>query len=1281
MKVLEEYSLSVRVLGFASFLAATLLTGAAAAEVVITEVMYNPPQGGSCEYLEIHNSGAAPVDISGWMFTSGIDYTFPDGTTMPPGAHFVVCRFVEAIKAAYPSLPAEVLFGDFDGSLANEGERIVLSNPAGTYQEPVIYDDELPWDFLADGFGASLERVCVSADPTLPENWRASPCPASSDAFGGSPGAPGSVAECPPVPPLRRRVLISEVMYHPVLEEALEDHHEFIEIWNGEEEPISLEGWRLVGGATYTFPAGAAIAPGQYRVIAKDRAELAAVAKYGLTEEDLFGDYGGGLDNGGDKVALVDAGGLGIDRMAYDDDAPWPVGADALGAETPWLRPALLPLEAHRYMGHSLERVSLDVSPREVANWAPSPLDGATPGKANASARAAPLPVVAELLANQADGADQLIRANKEVLIQARFSPASPSGAVEIEYFIDDIMGNNDTAPATVPMFDDGQSGGDLASEDDIFSAILPGQPQNSVVRYRIRADRGEGAEIVSPRPTDPNDWHAYFVSPVINTTTRVYQVLISPASWGKMWTNIQSGRASGCSIVQSWDAQVPAVFIHEGRVIDVRVRYQGSRYNRTNGPAISPWPYPRPSTGSLLALSWRIGMPRYNQLEGKSALILNKLTQGCPGYNAGVGYRLYELVDVPGPQTRFIRFHVNGGYYHYMIELEHPDEEMMRRYHDDMARKHPDLPREPVVGHLFKSMGCNCDEGPWGWGDERALNAACGFTKEQRYQYTYERKTHDWDSHAEFISIIEDLNAARRAGIDAMRAYFAERFDMELLLNHMAVMNYSVPFDDMFQNHFLYQRLSDGKWIIFPWDLDQNFGEWKGASASLYMGQQGDVDNRSGWWNYLKDAFLKSYRTEFEDRLLLLNNTVLHPDEISKLVDDVTAQANPQEAASAPGGFSCSFPARAASFKSFALTRFNFINTKLAGVSLNAGADKTAFAGATVQFDASASSPDPGPDVTYEWDNGMQGEKPTFVFEEAGTHVVTLTVTVRKIPFQDAVTITVLPEPALAHKERDGLVVLEAESFAENDRHDARDTWWEADSAQGGFSGAGYMEAKQQRRQSFLTKYAGVAPELRYAIVFQNPGTYRVWLRALSISADADTCYVGLDGEERNNRYAQQFAVDPAGFLWSGDTRLAGPQLLTVSEPGLQLFSVWVRESGQIVDKIILSKDEGFTPSDAGPPESERGPVDGEGTFIRGDADGDWKLNVSDAIAILLHLFAGGTLSCEDPADVDDNGSVELTDAVALLGFLFQHGAEPAPPFPTPGNDTTPDSSPCGDG
>jgi hypothetical protein len=67
---------------------------------------------------------------------------------------------------------------------------------------------------------------------------------------------------------------------------------------------------------------------------------------------------------------------------------------------------------------------------------------------------------------------------------------------------------------------------------------------------------------------------------------------------------------------------------------------------------------------------------------------------------------------------------------------------------------------------------------------------------------------------------------------------------------------------------------------------------------------------------------------------------------------------------------------------------------------------------------------------------------------------------------------------------------------------------------------------------------------------------------------------------------------------------------------------------------------------------------------FRRGDVDGDGRLEVNDAIALLARLFlAGDPLRCEDSADADDDGQLSLSDAIAFLDHLFRAG--PAPPAP----------------
>ena len=84
---------------------------------------------------------------------------------------------------------------------------------------------------------------------------------------------------------------------------------------------------------------------------------------------------------------------------------------------------------------------------------------------------------------------------------------------------------------------------------------------------------------------------------------------------------------------------------------------------------------------------------------------------------------------------------------------------------------------------------------------------------------------------------------------------------------------------------------------------------------------------------------------------------------------------------------------------------------------------------------------------------------------------------------------------------------------------------------------------------------------------------------------------------------------------------------------------------------------------------------------FKRGDASGDGKRNISDALLMLISLFAdpGQRLPCEDVADVDDSGTLEVSDPILLLNFLFLGvPVELKPPYPDCGYDPSIDKLRC---
>jgi hypothetical protein len=84
-------------------------------------------------------------------------------------------------------------------------------------------------------------------------------------------------------------------------------------------------------------------------------------------------------------------------------------------------------------------------------------------------------------------------------------------------------------------------------------------------------------------------------------------------------------------------------------------------------------------------------------------------------------------------------------------------------------------------------------------------------------------------------------------------------------------------------------------------------------------------------------------------------------------------------------------------------------------------------------------------------------------------------------------------------------------------------------------------------------------------------------------------------------------------------------------------------------------------------------------GGFLRGDANADCGVDLSDGVFILNWLFMGGPApGCQDSADGDDNGTIELTDGIYIFNWLFLGG--PLPPDPGPydvGPDPTEDDLP----
>lgn len=187
----NETPIMKRILGFFTALLVTSSVMAQTANLVITEISYNPAESGtdSTEYVELFNNGSSSVDLTGYYFSSGFVYTFPSGS-IAPGGFAVVAVNAAAVENRYG------ITGVYEwtsGGLSNGGEAITLRDNNGVVVDSLIYDDIAPWPANTDGQGASMVLCDVNADNNDGANWSTSSTAAgvtvNGNAVFGSPGA------------------------------------------------------------------------------------------------------------------------------------------------------------------------------------------------------------------------------------------------------------------------------------------------------------------------------------------------------------------------------------------------------------------------------------------------------------------------------------------------------------------------------------------------------------------------------------------------------------------------------------------------------------------------------------------------------------------------------------------------------------------------------------------------------------------------------------------------------------------------------------------------------------------------------------------------------------------------------------------------------------------------------------------------------------------------------------------------------------------------------------
>lgn len=186
---------------FLACLVGVMTLNAQTPDLVISEIMYNPPESNVdvYEYLEIYNNGATAVNLLDYSLF-GVEYVFNSEIILSPGEYLLIAGDSIAFEAAFGLTALQWT----DGALSNGGELLRLLDATGAVVDSVDFDDSFPWASAADGSGASLVLCDFNSDNNDGANWAAANTGTGVISEGVEIfGNPGAASACPTGPIVR----------------------------------------------------------------------------------------------------------------------------------------------------------------------------------------------------------------------------------------------------------------------------------------------------------------------------------------------------------------------------------------------------------------------------------------------------------------------------------------------------------------------------------------------------------------------------------------------------------------------------------------------------------------------------------------------------------------------------------------------------------------------------------------------------------------------------------------------------------------------------------------------------------------------------------------------------------------------------------------------------------------------------------------------------------------------------------------------------------------------
>ncbi len=551
-------------------------------DVVINEILYNPPAGNTAgELVELYNRGASAVDLSGWAFTNGINFSFPPGTGIAPGSYLVVAKDPIALEAIHGPLGA---LGPWSGSLSNSGENLRLVDAAGNIADEVRYFDGGRWAPWADGGGSSLELIDPRQDNSLATAWDASDEGAKAQwtkiTYSGSYGQ----------------------------EAQSEFHMMLVDSGTARVDDVSLKSatgqLEHIGNGTFEANTSPWLIQGNH--VASRRIVTDAHSGSACLEINASG----GGDNGVNKLDTDTSRGMTGGSYTVTFWARWIRGGDKILTR------------ADSSTGASLQHVSRLELPAALG----------TPGAENSVRVALKAlvpggnlgPVIGDVAQSPVTPGP-----SSQVTVRARAQDADGIASLSVYFKTGGLAGG---AFTQAEMFDDGAHGDGKAS-DGLFAGTLPAEPQGTKVLFYLEGADSLGE--VRRYPVEaPSRTLLYAVEGASNTALITVRVNLDDENENTLRTRLLHS-----------DDLVDASFVFNNEEIyyNVGVRYHGSPWNRPPDPKMFRVRFneDRVFIRDLKA----INLSRYGNAQNEGAAYFCVQSASTPQSPAPVGDYLYARV------------------------------------------------------------------------------------------------------------------------------------------------------------------------------------------------------------------------------------------------------------------------------------------------------------------------------------------------------------------------------------------------------------------------------------------------------------------------------------------------------------------------------------------------------------------------------------------------------------------------------------------------------------